>query len=159
MKRLSREALGDDFKVIIQEDGGKSVRNMISTQRNTAPPAPCRRPKCLPCLSTEQSTTLPGSSGCWTSSSTYKISCLPCKQSGRLTQYWGETGQTSFSRGFSHWTGLEQRSKSSVLHNHAVEAHGGRAHALQPRDFAMEVVKAHTYIKHIQTSPQMSRDD
>ena len=83
------------------------------------------------------------SSRCWATSAMYSITCLPCSAKGRLTQYWGESGLTSYSRGISHWTGLERRAKQSVLHQHSADVHGGQNHQLHPEDFAMSVVQSH----------------
>ena len=121
------------------------MKNDISNQRNTDPPASCNREKCFPCLSVANSSTPTptASSKCWAKCSTYNITCIPCKEKGQLTQYWGETGHTSFSRGVSHWTGLQQRSRHSVLHQHGVQVHGGTNHQLRPQDFDMKVIQQH----------------
>ena len=119
------------------------LRNKLSTTKGVTPTTDCKRPKCFPCSSSSSSPSPNSNSRCWSASSTYCLTCIPCKKTGQSTQYWGETGHTSYRRGFSHWTGLVQRSKGSVLHQHAVEAHGGRQRGLQPRDFQMRVIGTH----------------
>ena len=84
-----------------------------------------------------------GNPDCWTRKCTYSITCLPCKREGQITQYWGESGQSGFSRGKSHWEGLKSRSKNNILHQHAEKAHGGMKHSLSHKDFSMEIVKGH----------------
>ena len=68
------------------------------------------------------------------SSSAWKPICIPI-----YSQFWVRF----FSRGISHWTGLENRSKNSVLHHHSTEVHGGPSHQLHPKDFVMSVVQSH----------------
>ena len=118
MKRLDREGLSEEHKVIIQEDGGRSIRSSLSTLRNTNTPPTCNRPKCLPCVSfpTSPATT---SSNCWAKRPTYNISCLSCKASGQTTQYWGESGHTLYTRakiiGMAWSNAASQASSTSML--------------------------------------------
>ena len=130
-RRLKREDLSGKFKILVQEDGGKCQKNYLSA-RYTPPTSSCARPECFPC-SSHQASPKPKTSGnhnCWTRSCTYSITCLPCQQEGKLTQYWGESGHSGFTGGKSHKEGLRLRSKNSVLHNHAVKEHGGAKHTL-----------------------------
>ena len=106
-------------------------------------PATCQRNKCFPCSSTLPSTKTSGNSKCWTRSCTYSITCLPCQAKGQVTQYIGESGHSGYSRGKSHWEGLSQRSKSNILHQHAVKDHGGAQHILTHKDFLMKVREGH----------------
>ena len=72
------------------------------------------------------------------------ISYMPlCESSGQTTQYWGESGHNSYSRGRTHWESQERRSKTSILHQHAVKDHGGASHKLTPKNFRMEVLGGH----------------
>ena len=107
------------------------------------PPTPCKRQHCFPCsssLSVEKST---GSSKCWSKSTTYLLTCLPCQSTGQRTQYWGETGHNAYTRGRNHWEGLLSKHKTNILHQHAVTHHGGPHHQLTPKDFTMRVERSH----------------
>ena len=118
----------------------------LSTPRGPTTPTSCTRDKCLPCTSsysTSKPNTTSSSSNCWARGPTYKITCLPCKASGQLTQYWGESGHTLYSRSKNHWEGLVARNKQNVLHLHAVAEHGGQHHQLGPKDFTMELEASH----------------
>ena len=141
-KRLWREGLSGKFNVMIQEDGGRALKYDLSKHQGNK--ASSQRPKCLPCLSNQNSVKKTiGNPDCWTRSCTYSITRLPCKSEGQSTQYWGKSGQSGFSRGKYHWEGLKSRSKNNILNVHAEKDHGGMKHSLSHKDFSMEIMKCH----------------
>ena len=56
----------------------------------------------------------------------YSITCQECREQGRDSVYYGESGRTLYDRGVEHLRAHQGRNPESVLVEHEVEEHEGR---------------------------------
>ena len=62
---------------------------------------------------------------------------LPCLEVGKLSQYTGESGRSTYTRGLEHESHLSKKTRGQPLADHARLTHPGLN--LQAKDFQMQV--------------------
>ena len=112
--RLRREEL--EVKILIQEQVGTRIRDMMTNSRDPWGKSDCRRDNCMLCPS--------GKLGkCWKMGATYKLECLRCETTNSKATYTGESGRPLHTRLAEHRSGLLLKSKQNVLHAHNMHMH------------------------------------
>ena len=107
-------------KVKFVERGGGTVKDMLC-RNNPWEKMRCGREKCMSCPGSKEG----GGGECRQENVVYRITCLKCKGTGVLAEYWGETARTAYERGEEHVTGLEAKNKDNSLWKHSSLHHGG----------------------------------
>ena len=79
---------------------------------------------------------------CWASGITYRIKCKPCLKDGKLAQYTGESGRSSFTRGLEHGKHFGNLKRGQPLSDHARSCHPGGNLGIE--DFEMRVTGRYT---------------
>ena len=95
----------------------------------------CGREKCLPCM------TAPGK--CMLQSVVYCVTCETCREQGRKSEYWGESGRTGHDRGLDHHRAISGEDRENPLVEHWAEHHHEDGIPLEVENFKMKIVKAH----------------
>ena len=121
-ERLQEEIDKSSFKIKVVEKSGTKVVRMLQ-KNDPFKTKECRdKERCMVCSGNN-----PGS--CRDSGVTYRINCMgqhPEHQEEQCdSEYNGETGKNSYTRGNQHTTDLIAGKDSSVLWNHCVEKHDG----------------------------------
>ena len=64
----------------------------------------------------------------------YTVTCILCKNNGKVMKYVGETARSLYLRSKEHWALMKRKAQSSSLHSHNMEYHRG-----QEPDYTFEV--------------------
>ena len=118
--------------MLFKEDNGEKLSHRIINSNRSPTTRPCGRNTCFPCQSGGT-----GRSHCWIKCVTYKVTCKPCLEAGKVAQYIGQSGRTIFSRGLEHERNLSNKTKGQPLSDHSRIRHPGRT--LTTQDFKMEM--------------------
>ena len=124
---------GRTWGIKVVEKRGPTILSKVS-KSYPWPTSRCAAPECFPC-STAEPQDKPPKVGCRTPGVSYKIICITCKQSGKTSEYQGQTGRTAYSRGLEHKKDLRGSAKSCPMVVHKTAHHP----ALEP-DFKMVIL-------------------
>ena len=120
---------GRDWRVKFVEKGGTSLKWQVQ-KNNPWSGTGCQDQECFSCSSSTDK-----KPDCRRTGVGYRISCLECRQEGRVVVYEGETGRNMNTRGREHLRDLKDRKTNKPLWSHCLEQHDGREVC-----FSMEMV-------------------
>ena len=112
-------------RIKIIEKGGHKLKDLV-VKKNPFPTEKCWNVRCPMCRKT--SFTDPGylkkhRLPCKTPGVGYEALCLNCKEKGKISKYFGETGRNMALRGAEHVRDLESQKSSNALVKHAKYEH------------------------------------
>ena len=122
-----------NFKTLVTEDGGRSVKSDLVRSNPFTAEGACGRKECLMC-SVE-----PSKGKCWKANVLYKITCnrSPCNSAGKVPTYVGETCRSTCTRGAQHFALYKGKKDNSFMWKHTLDKHQGK---IGESDYKMEQV-------------------
>ena len=124
-------------KILVRENTGKKLKNIVSNFTKIGQKDNCMREKCFLCLSSEN-----GSKGkCTIPNITYSIICQLCTENNKKTIYNGETARCSYTRGYEHLHGYFTNEAKNVLNKHHLEYHKNTVKSTN--NFKMHMINVH----------------
>ena len=121
----------EGMKVSVVEKGGKNVQQLLQ-KSDIDPNKFCNGSECAVC-------TTSGRGSCWKEGVCYIITCLECRDEGKQSRMFGETGKTGRIRCNQHLKAY-MNEKNSNLWEHACKFHNRRKDV----NFMYEVSSVHT---------------
>ena len=144
-KRIQRKLCGEDtkFKVMVQEQVGQKVSELLSNATSPWPKTHCCRPNCIMCDNGNYK-------DCWRSNVTYILSCKVCQEEGRTTVYHGESSRGLYCRLQEHLGGLALGTTGKVMWDHKMSCH--KDMLMGPEHWLMEATGVYNTVLQRQTA-------
>ena len=109
------------FRIKVVEKTGTAVKNILH-KSNPWEDGFCSRVSCYPCQTGDEKS-------CFTRNIVYTSQCVPCKETGKVKVYIGETSRSAHERGGEHEADLRKKKPDSHIVKHQETDHNGETEA------------------------------